>query len=103
MREAHPVGETNEPKASPDFLMEVMEQREALAEARATKDLSRVRGLGDEMKARARAAEEKLSAGFAKGPGDRAAVEPLLPLLGELRFYRRFLDEVDAIEEEALS
>src|SRR6267378_3887868 len=29
------VGETNEPKPSADFLMEVLEQREALAEARA--------------------------------------------------------------------
>lgn len=96
------VGETNEPKASPAFLMDVMEQREALAEARAKKDLDRVHALGEAMKARARAAEGKLAAGFAKG-GDRAVLEPLLPLVGELRFYRRFLDEVEAIEEEALS
>jgi molecular chaperone HscB len=93
------VGETNEPKASPDFLMEVMEQREALAEARAAKDMAKVEELAAEMKTRARAAEEKLTKGFANG----GAKEPLLPLLGELRYYKRFLEEVRAIEEEALS
>src|SRR5690554_1416912 len=40
------VGETHEPKPGPLFLMEVMEQREALAEARSSKDLERVRALG---------------------------------------------------------
>jgi molecular chaperone HscB len=90
------VGETNEPKASPDFLMEVMEQREALAEARAAKDLAKVEALAAEMKKRAREAEAKLAKGFSNG----GAKEPLLPLLGELRYYKRFLEEVRAIEEE---
>lgn len=93
------VGETNEPKASPAFLMEVLEEREALAEARAAKDLAKVAKLGDAMRARASAAEKKLADGFAAGVDPKA----LLPLLGELRFYKRFLEEVDAIEEEALS
>jgi molecular chaperone HscB len=97
------VGETNEPKASPAFLMDVMEQREALAEARARKDLDLVRRLGEAMKDRARKVEAKLAEGFASASGERAALEELLPLLGELRFYKRFLDEVDAIEEEAAS
>jgi molecular chaperone HscB len=91
------VGETNEPKATPDFLMEVMEQREALAEARAAKNMTKVEELAAEMKARAREAEAKLAKGFANG----GAKEPLLPLLGELRYYKRFLEEVRAIEEEA--
>ena len=95
------VGEKHEPKASPTFLMEVLEQREALAEARAAKDMDKVHALGEAMAARARAAEVKLTQGFACEP-DRAAVGRLLPLLGELRFYRRFLDEVSAIEDEAL-
>lgn len=96
------VGETNEPKASPAFLMEMLEEREMLAEARATKDLEKVAELGRTMQTRAKAAEAKLAAGFAGTP-DRAALEALLPLLGELRFYRRFLEEVSAIEDEALS
>ena len=95
------VGEANEPKASPMFLMEVMEEREALAEARAAKNLPKVRALASGIALRARDVEEKLIAGFANGSPSRDALEKLLPLLGEMRFYRRFLDEVEAIEEEA--
>ncbi len=95
------VGETNEPKASPAFLMEVMEEREALAEARAAKDLAKVQKLGGAIAVRAKAVEAKLTAGFSGGAPPKDELDKLLPLLGELRFYRRFLDEVEAIEEEA--
>jgi molecular chaperone HscB len=95
------VGETNEPKASPAFLMEVMEEREALAEARAAKDLAKVKKLASGISARAKAAESKLIQGFASGSPAKDELGRLLPILGELRFYRRFLDEVEAIEEEA--
>lgn len=91
------VGETNEPKASPAFLMEVMEQREALAEARAARDLDKVSALGEAMKLREKETEARLAKGFA----ETTDVVALVPLLGELRFYRRFLEEVDAIQEEA--
>jgi molecular chaperone HscB len=94
------VGETNEPKASPAFLMEVLEQREALSEARTRKDLDQVRAVGRTMQARSADAEARLAVGFTGQP-DRAALEKLLPLLGELRFYKRLLDEVSAIEDEA--
>lgn len=92
------VGEDKEPKSSPTFLMEVLEEREALAEARAAKDLEKVSRLGEAMRARTAATEKKLADGFAAG----ADPNTLLPLLGELRFYKRFLEEVEAIEEEAL-
>ncbi|MDF2694184.1 MAG: Chaperone protein HscB [Labilithrix sp.] len=95
------VGETNEPKASPAFLMEVMEEREALAEARAAKDLAKVEELAAGIATRAKVAESKLTAGFAAGSPSRDELMKLLPLLGELRFYRRFLDEAEAIQEEA--
>ncbi|HVH41911.1 MAG TPA: Fe-S protein assembly co-chaperone HscB [Labilithrix sp.] len=95
------VGETNEPKATGAFLMEVMEQREALSDARAAKDLGAVRTLASSISARARSAEAKLTAGFAKGAPPPDELAALLPLLGELRFYRRFLEEAEAIEEEA--
>jgi len=95
------VGEDNEPKASPAFLMEVLDEREALAEARAAKDLAKVRAVGETMKKRSDATQKKLAEGFASlGHTDRAGIEKLVPLLGELRFYKRFLDEVLAIEEE---
>jgi molecular chaperone HscB len=99
------VGEDNEPKATPAFLMEVLEEREALAEARAARDLAKVRKIGAAMEKRAQETEAKLAAGFASlkangAPPDRSAATKLVPLLGELRFFKRFLDEVSAIEEE---
>lgn len=91
------VGEDNEPKSTPAFLMDVLEMREELAEARAKKDLEKVRKLGASMKTKLDGAQKKLADGFAEKRDPLA----LLPLLGEMRFYKRFLDEVDAIEEEA--
>jgi molecular chaperone HscB len=90
------VGDDNEPKATPAFLMEVLEEREALADARAAKDLVKVRTIGAAMEKRAKDTEQKLAAGFASGE----SASKLVPLLGEMRFYKRFLDEVNAIEEE---
>lgn len=94
------VGETNEPKASPAFLMDVMEQREALSDAREARDARRVRALAASFEARAKEAEFALAAGFRAADGDRERLAPLVRRLGELRFYRRFLDEVSAIEDD---
>ena len=91
------VGESNEPKPSAALLMDMMDQRENLADARAKHDDRVVRALASEIEARARGAERALSEGFREAGSastDRAALERLLPRLGELRFYRRFLDEV---------
>jgi molecular chaperone HscB len=106
------VGETSEPKPDPGFLMEMLEMREALAEARAKRKLGDVEKLGAEIAARRSKAEARLAAGFAAHGADgadgadcpevRASLAPLVPLLGELRFYRRFLDEVCAIQDESL-
>jgi molecular chaperone HscB len=89
------VGENREPKADPEFLMEMLEQREALAEAKAAKDLARVREMARGVETRAAQVERALADGFARG--DAAS---LVGTLGELRFFRRFLDEVSAIEDE---
>jgi molecular chaperone HscB len=91
-----PVGEDREPKASPELLMEVMELREGLAEAREAKDLARARALADEVEGKAKRTEAALGAALDAG-GDLA---PHVALLGELRFYRRFLEEVSLLEEE---
>jgi molecular chaperone HscB len=90
-----PMGEDRERTADPDFLMDMLEQREALAEAKAAKDLARVHAMAGAIAARAAAVERALADGFARG--ETAA---LAEKLGELRFYRRFLDEVSAIEDE---
>lgn len=91
-----PVGETNEPKPSPVFLMDMMEQREALAEAKAMKDLAAVRGLAEAVADRANATELALTEGFRAN----ADLSSLVKRLGELRFYRRFLEEVSSIEDD---
>ncbi len=99
--EGFAVGETNEPKASAAFLMDMMEEREALSDARAQRDLRKVNVLAARISQRARQVEEKLIAGFSSDAPPKEELSKLLPALGEMRFYRRFLEEVAAIEEEA--
>jgi len=89
------VGEDREPKADPELLMEMLELREALAEAKAERNLARVRDMARAIEQRSQAVQTALAQGFAQG---QAAT--LVDKLGELRFYKRFLDEVSAIEDE---
>ena len=93
------VGETNEPTPSADLLMDMMEQREALSDARGKRDEAAVRELAVAIEAREHGAENALSSGFRSANGVRQELEKLVPRLGELRFYRRFLDEVSEGED----
>ena len=90
-----PVGEDKEPKVDQEFLMEMLEQREALAEARESKDLSGVSAIVSSIRERQRATEKELASGLSS-----EAPAGFVGKLGELRFYRRFLDEASAIEED---
>jgi len=92
-----PTGAEGTPQAAadPEFLMEMLEQREALAEAKEARDLARVHALAGAIEARSRSVEGALGEGFARGEA-----ASLVSKLSELRFYRRFLDEVSAIEDE---
>jgi molecular chaperone HscB len=95
------VSEEGAPKADPEFLMDMLEQREALSDAKAARDLEAVRRLAAAVEERARGVEQALSKGFE--PGSSASATDLSGLalkVGELKFYRRFLDEVSAIEDE---
>jgi molecular chaperone HscB len=94
-----PVGETNEPKPSPALLMEILERREELEAAKDARDLAKVRALGEAIDARARAGERALAEGFDDADGDRGRLDALVHKLGELRFYRRFLEHVSDIED----
>jgi molecular chaperone HscB len=80
-------------KGDPAFLMEMMEQREALAEARAAGDQARIEFMTGEMAARHEGALHTLGKALDRGELDRAA-----KLLGELRYYLRFLDEIASHE-----
>ena len=82
----------------PEFLMEMLEQREALAEAKQARDLARVKAMAEVIEARSRSVEGTLGTGFARGEA-----ASLVGKLSELRFYRRFLDEVSAIEDELVA
>jgi molecular chaperone HscB len=86
---------------SPEFLMEMLERREALGEARSARDAARVRAMADEIGALQGRASGELIAAFARG-GD-GGLEQAARLLGRLKYYRRFLDEVAAIEDEVLA
>lgn len=87
-------------KVSPAFLMEIMELREALAEAKAERDAARVRKLGDEVRARQGAAWAQVDAGFAEYEnGARDGLGTIADALIADRYFRRFLDEVEAFEE----
>lgn len=83
-------------KVPASFLMEMMESRETLAEARRARDLERVRGLAAPVAAREKAlwsrVGQRLEGALAGAPLD---VDALDAELGELRYLRRYLDEVE--------
>jgi molecular chaperone HscB len=96
-RHGRHAGEADAPRADPALLMEVMERREALSEARRAGDRAAVRRLNDTVLARARAVESDIAASFAEQPPELERVETLV---GELRYHRRFLDEAGAALDE---
>lgn len=83
--------------ADPAFLMEIMELRETLGEARAAHAIDRVRKLALEVTASFDRSRAGLADALdAKNDLDRAEAE-----LTRMRYYRRFLDEVALAEEDA--
>ncbi len=102
------VGETREPKPSGAFLMEVLEARERLDEAKASRDAAAVAAVTAEAKAQAEEAERALAAAIdpvldrAAGSADvdPSALRAAIPLLGRLRYAARFLEEARRAEDE---
>jgi molecular chaperone HscB len=86
----------------PETLMEVMELREQLADARATRDLTTARRLATDVAAREAKLRQVLVDAF-DGPAvaPPAAVEAAARALARLRYYKRFQDEVQALEDDA--
>jgi molecular chaperone HscB len=78
----------------------MMDAREELATAQAERDLARLRHVGASMSERARATTRALGEHLDGANGSADRLREALPLLGELRYVRRFLDEVEAIEED---
>ncbi|MEM9188219.1 MAG: Fe-S protein assembly co-chaperone HscB [Myxococcota bacterium] len=92
------VGETGGQPTDPEFLMEVMELREELADARKSKDLDQVGKLGGIIEDRRRALIQTIGAEFRR----EADAREILTALSRIRYYHRFLEEVEVIEDEAL-
>jgi molecular chaperone HscB len=81
-----------------DFLEEIMEQREALEAAKATRKLEAAHALAVGI----RDAHQKTLA-LAQDALRRDDVPTATTALGRVRYYTRFLEEVDAFEEELSS
>lgn len=91
------IGDGKEPKPDPDFLMDVLETREALADAKTAKDTRRI----EKLRATAEGEEARVLAGLAEVFGkSEPPSEADVKLLGKLRFFRRFLEEVSAVEDD---
>lgn len=88
-----------------DFLERVMELREGLERARGKRDLDAARAMADGVQREARSALEEAVAALReleRDPRQEAAKRRASHALGRVRYFTRFLEEVEAIEEEAL-
>ncbi len=81
-----------------EFLEEIMERREDLEGAKTARDLSRARALADSA---ARDGAQALGLALAALKEGRAS--DAAAALSRTRYYTRFVEEVDAYEEEQLS
>ncbi|WP_434389120.1 Fe-S protein assembly co-chaperone HscB [Melittangium boletus] len=89
-----------------EFLEEVMELREALDAAIEARDAGRVQRMAQEVGARRSGAlQEAVEAlrGLEKSPGEPETVKKASHALGRVRYFTRFLEQVDAFEEEMLA
>jgi molecular chaperone HscB len=86
----------------PELLTEVMDLREQLAGARKRRDLALARSLAAQVAARASAETQQLKQAFAELGQGRAvgAVQSAAHAITRLRYFRRFQDEVAALEDE---
>jgi len=86
--------------ADPALLMEIMELREQLSEARGAANTGKRQKLAEFVREQQQAAFASLRGAFAElAGGSTSALERAGSALSRLRYYRRFLDEVAALEE----
>ena len=93
------TGATKTLVVDPRLLMEVMELREGLAEARSDGDGKKVAEMTADVKQRHAAAMHIVDQGFAAyEKGDRAQLDAIARALVAIRYYGRFLDEAEGGE-----
>ncbi len=86
----------------PALLMEVLELREELAEAKHTKNTVVLRTLGEQMQERQDAAFGRVADLFSKleGGGDQSVLAEIKTELVVLRYINRYLDEIDDEDDD---
>jgi molecular chaperone HscB len=87
----------------PEFLMEVLELREELSEAHAAGDVAAVRAMADRALGAKRTTQAELGSAFdtlSQGVST-AELTGARRLLGRLKYFHRFLDEVSALEQRS--
>jgi molecular chaperone HscB len=89
-----------------EFLLSMLEQRESLQHAKERGELGQVQKMGQQMEARQTQAlgEAAMALRALETDGaDEQAKQRAAEVLGRVRYFSRFLEEVSAIEEEALA
>lgn len=81
-----------------EFLEEVMNRREALEALKARRDVEQARAMADEIEKEKSSALEQAKAALGRDDVNEAAHQ-----LGRVKYFARFVEEVEALEEEALS
>jgi molecular chaperone HscB len=93
------TGATKQMVVDAKLLMEVMELREALAEARSDGDEAKVKALAEDVVGRRAVAMKIVDEGFAAYEGgNKAKLDAIARALVSLRYYGRFMDEVEGKE-----
>lgn len=87
-------------RMSPAFLLEILDLREALDDARAARDLDRALALQKQVKVLESASLARLTQGLGELPPPPEQLPRLADDAAALRYFQRFHDEVVAIEEE---
>jgi molecular chaperone HscB len=93
------TGATKQLVVDPKLLIEVMQLREELADARSEDDEAKVQALTADVKGRRQTALQIVDEGFsAYERGDRSKLDAIARALVSLRYYGRFMEEVEGKE-----
>lgn len=102
-------GPENKLRVDPAFLADIMELREELLEAQMSGDAARLAALSAQVRKALTASKQELVADFAKlesqpapGPEREAALVAVTRTVLCLRYYQRFVDDLDAAAEAEL-
>lgn len=96
------VSEQSAAPADPALLLEVMELREQLSEARGAAQKARRDALARDVRGKQEESTTALRGAFARlAEADESARDLAGRALARLRYYKRFLDEVGVLDEDA--